>query len=76
MSKKAAVKLNAYYWHEALDRSCICIEMADQYILFHPAIEDNEELKLKAQKAHQLLFEIYQGIGSIMLAIKNSCNSL
>lgn len=61
MPERLTQKLDVYHWHEALDRSCICMEMIDQYILFHPAIESNEQLK---SKAHQLLFEIYQEIGN------------
>lgn len=74
MSEKMPEKLDAYDWHEALDRTCICMEMVDRYILFHPAIESSASLKAKAEAAHQLLFDLYQEIGAIHLSDTNDDN--
>ncbi|MDQ6608219.1 MAG: hypothetical protein M3Y85_00135 [Bacteroidota bacterium] len=64
-------KPDTYHWHEALDSTCICMEMVDRYVLFHPVIESNVTLKEKAENAHRLLFEIYQEIGSLMVEEEN-----
>lgn len=66
-TKDASQKLDAYDWHEALDRTSICMEMVDRYVLFHPAIESTETLKAKAEAAHRLLFELYQEIGRLVM---------
>lgn len=50
---------------EALERTSICMEMVDRYILFHPFIEAHPSLKEKAAAAHQLLFDLYQEIGGM-----------
>lgn len=71
MKEQLLQRLNAFHWHEALDRTCICMEMVDRYLLFHPAIERNEALKGKAEQAHQLLYEIYQEIGGLALGEKD-----
>lgn len=59
--------LDAFHWHEALDRSFICMEMVDRLLLFHPAIESSETFKTKAKQAHQLLFELYQELGRVSI---------
>ncbi len=66
MSQLSSKELDGYHWHEAFDRASICMEMVDQYILFHPAVESVATLKEKAEKAHQLLFDLYQEIGGIV----------
>ena len=70
MPKELSEELDTFHLHEALDRSFICMEMVERLILEHPYIQANEILKAKAEEAHQLLFEIYQCIGS--LSIKES----
>ncbi len=67
MSEERLSELTAYHWHEALDRTCICMEMVDRYLLFHPVIESKPALREKVENAHRLLFEIYQEIGSQMV---------
>lgn len=67
MAKNVTKKLDVFHWHEALDRSAICIEMVDRLILFHPAIESNKLLKAKATEAYRLLYEIYQEIGRLSM---------
>lgn len=64
MSDQAMSIPDNFHWHEALDRSCICMEMVDRLLLSHPAIESSDELKEKTETAHRLLYEIYQTIGS------------
>lgn len=66
MIDQSIPKSDAFGWHEALDRSCVCMEMVDTYLLFHPTIESNEALKAKVETAHRLLFEVYQEIGGRM----------
>lgn len=58
------IKLDAFYWHEALDRSYMLIDMIQDYLLDHPVFEQNEKLKEKVEQAQMLLSEVYQEIGS------------
>lgn len=55
-------KTDDYHVHEALDRTFIVMEMLS-YVSEHPAIVERLEWKEKAEKAHDILFELYQMIG-------------
>lgn len=44
-----------YHWHEALDRSFICMDMFERFIPEHPVVEQDKVLKTKAEQVHQFL---------------------
>jgi hypothetical protein len=62
MSKQ---KLGKFHFHEAADRYHVLIDMIQNYILDHPVFTQIEQLKAKAEKAQELLSEIYQDIANI-----------
>lgn len=63
MSDQTPGNIDAFHWHEALDRTFICMKMMDTLLLSHPVFEQNSAFKEKAQEAHHLLFELCQEIG-------------
>ncbi|SHF82834.1 hypothetical protein SAMN05444008_112196 [Cnuella takakiae] len=56
--------INAFHWHEALDRGCICMKMIDQLLLQHPVISRNEDLLKKVQQARSILSDACREIAS------------
>ncbi len=55
--------------HEALDRCYCAQDIIDRMLLQHAAIMQNREWKAKAQKAEEILAELYMDIGSYSAAI-------
>lgn len=64
MAYQTTSALNAFHWHEALDRGCICMKMIDQLLLLHPVISRNEELLHKVQQARSILSDACREIAS------------
>lgn len=58
-------KLDKFHYHEALDRAFIVANMTDEYLMQHPVIQKNKELKKRVKKAEILLYEVYQLIGGL-----------
>jgi cell fate (sporulation/competence/biofilm development) regulator YmcA (YheA/YmcA/DUF963 family) len=67
MQDKAPLTLNAYHWHEALDRTCTCMKMIDQLILHHPVVEQHNMLEGKVAQARALLLEVCQEVARLSL---------
>ena len=57
MYHQEATPINAFHWHEALDRGCICTKMIDQLLLQHPVVSRNEAVFAEVQQARSLLVE-------------------
>lgn len=53
--------------HEALHMASFLMRSVDTELLEHPAIQENEEWSALAKQAHQVLFDLYQSIGSASL---------
>ena len=60
------VKLDEFSRHEALDRSSMILNIIDTHLLQHPVIKLDKELKEKVTKSAELLYEVYQELGSKM----------
>jgi hypothetical protein len=45
--------------HEALDRSFLVMEMFNRYVLDHPSVEIDPELKIFAEQVSQNLYDFY-----------------
>lgn len=56
-------KIGKLYYHEALDRSYLIIQMVEDYLIKHPATNAHPEIKEKIEKAQELLSEAYQDFG-------------
>lgn len=63
MSKK---KLNKGYYHEAADRISVEQDNIENNLIAHPVIRKSKKLRKKAEKAQQLLGQIYQIVASKM----------
>lgn len=50
--------------HEALHMASVIINMVDENLCSHPAIEQNPEWKAKACEASDALYDLYQMIGA------------
>jgi len=64
--ENSPVVLDPFYWHEAIDRTYIVIDIIQSHILDHPVFTQTESLKAKAEKAQELLSEVYQEIGNMI----------
>ena len=49
--------------HEALHMASFLMRSVDTELVEHPAIQENEDWSVLANKAHQALFDLYQSIG-------------
>lgn len=58
------VALDAFYWHEALDRTHTINVMLESLLLEHPVIDQHIELLELAEKASDALHALYQAIGN------------
>lgn len=65
MGKKRKEKLDAFHWHEALDRSFLAFEFFDEYVSQHPTILGTKQLKKEAREISQRMFRLYQKLGSM-----------
>ena len=62
--KKHKYKESKLYWHEALDRSHIARDHFYEYVLQHPAVSNNKELSLHAEKIMETMGNFYQLVGA------------
>lgn len=65
MAKQKKRKIDAFSVHEALDRAAMFSYMVDQWLVQHPVITQKPKLLKKAEKAAEILADLYQGIGNI-----------
>ena len=63
-SKKIG-KLDAGYYHEALDRAYIVANMIEDVLVEHPVFEKHKELRKRIKKAQRLILEAYQLVGGL-----------
>ncbi len=52
-------KLTDYHYFEVMDRSYIAVDTFNAYIVGHPAVENNTELKDKAQEVSDIMYKFY-----------------
>jgi len=64
---KKKIKLDEFHYHEALDRSYIIADMIENVLITHPVIENNKDLKIKVEKAQDIICEVYQMIGGLVV---------
>lgn len=61
---EAKEELDEYHAHEALDRTCMLMEIVETQLLNHPYIQANLAMGVLADQALLALSELYQLIGS------------
>ncbi len=66
------IKLDKFYWHEALDRTVLLAELIESILLDHPIFNQkdtirNKQLRQRVVKAQKLILETYQEIGDISI---------
>jgi hypothetical protein len=59
------LKIDVFHVHEALDRCSMITLIVNDHLIEHPVIQENKELKELAEKANELLSELYQRIGAV-----------
>jgi hypothetical protein len=52
-------------WHEALDRTYLVSEMFGQFLVEHPIIQANDQLRTLAEEIGGKLGELYHLIGTL-----------
>jgi hypothetical protein len=57
--------------HELLDRAGLLAELLERQILTHPACVQNEEWFKLAERAVDLINELYQRVGAAHLSVKD-----
>lgn len=60
---KAAV--DAFGWHELLDRASLVADLFDRRVAEHPACVSNRALAREARAISDRLFEFYQRVGRV-----------
>jgi len=61
--------LDEFHYHEAIDRSYLIAEMIETILLTHPVIQKHRDLKKRVANAQQLIYNVYQLIGGLELAL-------
>jgi len=64
MAKRMKRSLDAFSWHEALDRSFLAFEFFNENVAEHAAVRSNKELKREAADISKRLFRLYQELGN------------
>ena len=63
-AKKKKKVLDEFYYHEALDRTHLVLEIFTDFVADHPAITSNMDLHGLAETIGNDLAELYQKIGA------------
>jgi hypothetical protein len=63
-SKKIG-KLDAGYYHEAIDRAYIVANMIEDVLVEHPVFIKHGRLRRRIKKAEKLILEAYQLVGGL-----------
>lgn len=58
------IELDQFHWHEALDRTHVVIANIDTYLLQHPVLKINPEIRRHIEAAAEHLSEAYQQMGA------------
>lgn len=61
MPRKA--QLDAFHWHEALDRAMLAFEFFNERVERHPAVQATQDLKRQAEAISRQMFQLYQALG-------------
>lgn len=61
---EAEVQLDEFHAHEALDRMFLIVDMFNSYVHEHPFVEQNEELRKKAEQVSYLMYDFYNEIAN------------
>jgi len=64
-NSKKIKKLDAGYYHEALDRTHIAANMIEDILIEHPVFEKHKKLRKRIKKAQKLILEAYQIVGCL-----------
>jgi len=65
MLKKNKIILDKYDYHEALDRTFVCVTMIENVLLNHQVFKKHKKLRKGVKKAQKILYDIYQETGNI-----------
>lgn len=57
--------MNKGYYHEALDRTHVIIQMIQEHLIEHKATQKHKTIKTKVEQAGQLLADVYQDFGQL-----------
>ncbi len=57
------IKLDRYHWHEALDRTHLCLETFERFVGEHPVITTNVKLQDLSNEIVMRMADLYQAIG-------------
>jgi hypothetical protein len=63
-----AIELDAFHYHEVLDRLTIVHEMIENCLISHPVCEEHMYIKELVEKAQEHLADAYMEMGSIIAA--------
>lgn len=78
MPKKVKkIELDAFHYHEALDRTYVAADMINRNLTEHPVVKRHKELRKRMGIVEKNLYEIYQLIGtleSVLFKEKNDEN--
>lgn len=58
-------KLNKFHYHEALDRTMICIDHMESALGKHPVIQNEEKAKELYEKSVETLGNLHQLLGEV-----------
>ena len=64
MAKGKRKRLDAFHWHEALDRSLLAFEFFTERVAEHDAVQSDKNLRVKAEKISGQMFDLYQKLGA------------
>lgn len=66
MSKKDEVKLDKYYYHEAIDRCHLINCILNDYLLVHPVVSQNGDWVKRLEDASFQMGRVYQEISEFI----------
>lgn len=68
---KGAYGAGSYGCHEALHMASVLRDLVEKQLCEHPAVEANREWATLAETARTALFDLYQAIGTVHLAVES-----
>lgn len=57
------IELDQFHWHEALDRTHLVLSNIDDFLIQHPVLKLNPEIRKHVEKASENLTEAYSMLG-------------
>lgn len=61
--------LDAFHYHEALDRTSFVMDIISDGLLIHPAIQSNAQWVRDVENAIAHLMDVYQAIGEFSIPV-------